>query len=123
METGSKQIRRGEVWLVDLEPVRGSESDKTRPVVVVCNDASNQAIQVVGRGVVTVVPLTSNTQRVLSFQVLVEPDESGLPVVSKAQPEQIRAVAVERFVRRAGRLSPRLSWELDQAIALHLDLV
>lgn len=121
-QTASGPIRRGEIWLVDLEPVRGSEADKTRPVVVVSNDASNAAVEITGRGVVTVVPVTSNVGRVFSFQVLLEPADSGLTAASKAQPEQIRAVAVSRFVHRVGRLAPRAMWELDEAVALHLGL-
>jgi mRNA interferase MazF len=102
--------------------VRGSEADKTRPVVVVSNDASNAAVEITGRGVVTVVPVTSSVGRVFSFQVLLEPSDSGLEETSKAQPEQIRAVAVSRFVHRVGRLTPRAMWELDEAVALHLGL-
>lgn len=102
--------------------MRGSEADKTRPVVVVSNDASNAAVEITGRGVVTVVPVTSTVGRVFSFQVLLEPADSGLDEASKAQPEQIRAVAVSRFVHRLGRLAPRTMWELDEAVALHLGL-
>ena len=57
-------IRRGSIHLVDLEPVRGSEANKVRPAVVVSNDGANAAADRLGRGVVTVVPLTSNVQRV-----------------------------------------------------------
>lgn len=91
-------------------------------MVVVSNDASNAAVEITQRGVVTVVPVTSNVERVFSFQVLLEPAESGLDAPSKAQPEQIRAVAPSRFVRRLGRLTPAASWELDEAMALHLGL-
>lgn len=100
-------MRRGEIWLVDLEPIRDSEADKTRPVVIVSNNGRNRASEKSGRGVLTVVPLTSNTSRVFPFQVLVEAgQESGLAVRSKAQAEQVRAVDVQRFVTRRGRLDP-----------------
>lgn len=116
-------MRRGEIWLVDLNPARGSEADKTRPVVIVSNDARNRASQKSGRGVISVVPLTSNTMRVLPFQVLVRPDaENGLVVASKAQAEQIRSVDVDRFVARRGRLDQSTLARLDQALILHLDL-
>lgn len=57
-------MRRGEVRLVDLDPVRGSEANKQRPAVVVSNDRANAVAQRLERGVVTVVPLTSNTARI-----------------------------------------------------------
>lgn len=70
----------------------------------------------------TVVPLTSNVTRVLAFQVLVEPTASGLARASKAQAEQVRAVAVERIGPRIGRLTPELVEALDRALRLHLQL-
>lgn len=115
-------MRRGEIRIADLEPVRGSEADKTRPVVVVSNDAANRRAETLGRGVVTVVPLTSNVSRVLPFQVLVSPADSGLTRSSKVQAEQVRSVAVERLGTRVGRLTPALVDALDRALRLHLQL-
>ena len=63
-------MRRGEVRFVDFEPIRGAEANKTRPAVIVSNDGANATADRLGRGVVTVVPLTSNTERVYAFQVL-----------------------------------------------------
>ena len=117
-------MRRGEIWLVDLEPIRGSEANKTRPVVIVSNNGRNRAAEKSGRGVITVVPLTSNITRVFPFQVLVAAgEESGLAVPSKAQAEQVRAVEVQRFVSRHGRLDSATLDKLDQALMLHLDLI
>ena len=59
---------RGEVRFVDLEPVRGAESDKRRPAVIVSNDAANETAARLGRGVLTVVPITSNVERVYPFR-------------------------------------------------------
>ena len=57
-------MRRGDVRLTDLEPVRGSEADKRRPAVIVSNDRANETADRLGRGVVTVVPVTGNIARV-----------------------------------------------------------
>ena len=51
-------MRRGEIREVDLDPVRGSEANKRRPAVIVSNDAANVTDEQLGRGVVTVVPVT-----------------------------------------------------------------
>jgi mRNA interferase MazF len=72
--------------------------------------------------VVTVVPVTSNTTRVFPFQVLLQPEESGLQVASKAQAEQVRAVSVHRVGHALGRLSFSALAALDDALRLHLDL-
>ena len=115
-------MRRGEVRLVDLEPVRGSEANKRRPAVLVSNDQANAIAGRLGRGVVTVVPLTSNVDRVFPFQALLPASVSGLRIDSKAQAEQIRSVAVERVGPVLGRLSPELMHDVDEALRLHLQL-
>lgn len=115
-------MRRGEIRLVDLEPVRGAEADKRRPAVVVSNDGANTAAERLGRGVVTVVPVTSNTARVHPFQVFLDARGTGLDRDSKAQAEQVRSVAVERIGRRVGVLDPEQLAALDEALRLHLAL-
>jgi mRNA interferase MazF len=115
-------MRRGEVYLVDFEPIRGSEANKTRPAVIVSNDAANRAAERSGRGVVTVVPITSNTDQIFPFQVLLDAAECGLNKDSKAQAEQIRAVAATRLGRRLGALQPVTLRRLDDALRTHLAL-
>jgi mRNA interferase MazF len=113
---------RGEIWQVDFTPVRGSEAGKSRPAVVVSNDRANATASRLGRGVVTVVPVTSNVARIYPFQVLLPAATTGLAVDSKAQAEQIRSIATERLSRRVGRLPPHELAQLDQALRLHLEL-
>lgn len=115
-------MRRGEIRLVDLEPVRGSEADKRQPAILVSNDRANATADRLGRGVVTVVPVTSAADRVLSFQVLLPAGSCGLPRESKAQAEQVRSVAVERIGPALGALPRPLLDQLDAALRLHLAL-
>lgn len=115
-------MRRGDVVWVDLDPTRGSEASKRRPAAVVSNDGANRTAQAIGRGVVTVVPISSQTTRVYPFQVLLPARSCGLSHASKAQAEQIRSVAVERVGEVAGRLPNDLLGELDRAIRLHFAL-
>ncbi|MFY1697282.1 MULTISPECIES: type II toxin-antitoxin system PemK/MazF family toxin [unclassified Solwaraspora] len=116
-------MKRGDVVLVDLNPIIGAEAAKRRPSVVVSNDAANRSAVSRGRGVITVAPVTSNTSRVYPFQILLPPDPgTGLTVASKCQAEQIRSIDVARVHRRLGALSPEQLRDLDAAIRLHLDL-
>lgn len=115
-------MRRGEIWLVDLEPVRGSEANKIRPVIIVMNDRGVRRAAELRRGVVTVIPTTSNVRRVLNFQVALPAGAGGLRDQSKAQAEQIVSCDFSRFLRRLGELPAELMWEIDEAIALHLGL-
>lgn len=115
-------MRRGEIWLADLEPVRGSEASKTRPVVVVSNEGANLSATRLGRGVVTVVPITTNTTRIYPFQVALPANASGLDRDSKAQAEQVRSVDVQRMKRVVARVPSELMPALDDALRLHLQL-
>jgi mRNA interferase MazF len=115
-------MRRGEIRLVNLDPVIGSEAARTRPAVIVSNDGANTSAARLGRGVVTVVPVTSNIARVHPFQVLLPASETGLAQVSKAQAEQVRSVAVQRIGSIVGSVPFDLMEELAEALRLHLAL-
>lgn len=113
---------RGEILLVDLDPVRGNEANKRRPAVLVSNDRANTIAQRLGRGVVTVVPVTSNVERIFPFQVLLPADKTGLRVNAKAQAEQVRSVAVERVGPAVGRVPAPFMTAVDEALRLHLQV-
>jgi mRNA interferase MazF len=115
-------IRRGEIREVDLEPARGSEANKRRPAIIVSNDAANATAARLGRGVVTVVPVTSNVNRVFPFQALLPAAATGLPRDSKAHAEQVRSVAVKRIGERIGVVPQLLMEQIDEALRLHLSL-
>jgi mRNA interferase MazF len=113
---------RGEIRLIDLEPTRGSEANKRRPAVIVSNDRANATAVRLGRGIVTVVPVTSSVARVYPFQTLLPADATGLRITSKAQAEQVRSVSIERVGSVLGRVPPDLMLELEDALCLHLQL-
>jgi len=115
-------MRRGELRWVDLDPVRGNESDKRRPAVIVSNDGANTTASRLGRGVVTVIPVTSNTERVYPFQVLLDAAATGLVRDSKAQAEQVRSVSVERVGDLIASLDADIVRAIDDALRLHLEL-
>jgi mRNA interferase MazF len=114
-------LRRGQIVLASLDPAFGAEAVKTRPVVVVSNNTANAAA-LRTKGVVTVVPLTSNTARVFPFQVLLPVGQTGLPQDGKAQAEQVRALSVGRIAGIVGWVSAELLGEIDDALRLHLAL-
>lgn len=115
---------RGQVRLVDLDPAGSSGASKRRGAVVVSNDRADLTATRLGRGVVTVVPVTSTVTRVFPIQTLLPAGDTGLRVDSKAQAEQVRSVDVQRVGPRVARLPlplPLIS-ELDDALRLHLQL-
>lgn len=89
-------IRRGEVFLVDLNPTRGSEIQKTRPCLVVSPDELNEHLRAV-----IIAPLTTGGQA-YPFRVSCRFGGRAGRVVL----DQVRTVDRERLVRRLGQLSP-----------------
>ena len=115
-------MKRGEIRMTDFEPARGSEANKRRPAVIVSNNGANRGALIRGRGVVTVVPLTSNIATVHSFQVLLTASDCGIDRDSKVQIEQIRAVDVNWVGRLVGAVPVMLMGQIDEALRLQLDL-
>lgn len=110
------------MWLADLDPVIGSESNKTRPCILVSNDHANSRAASLARGTVTVVPVTSTLDPALTFHVLLPSEATGLDRDSKAQAEHVRSIDVRRLVHPVGHLPIPLIHAVDAALRLHLDL-
>ena len=108
-------MQRGDVFLVNLDPVVGSEVGKTRPAIVLQNEMANRTSPTV-----TVIPLSTKVERVFPFQVLIPAGEGGLPRESKALCEQIRTLSTRRLLDRLGTLSPERMDEIRSALDRHL---
>jgi mRNA interferase MazF len=115
-------MRRGEIFLVNLDPAKSGEANKQRPAVVVSNDGANTSAERSGQGIITVVPVTSNITRVYPFQVLLPAELTGLLADSKAQAEQVRSISINRLGAVIGEVPHDLMEELDEALRLHLAL-
>jgi len=105
--------RRGEIWWVRLDPVKGSEISKTRPCLVLSSDILNER-----RRTVVVIPLSTSPQA--SPPVLVPVVCSGREVVAVI--DQIRAVAKERLDRQIGILSRPHLEAVEQALREILEI-
>ena len=106
-------MKRGEVWWVEFDPAIGSEIRKTRPAVIVSNDAANRNL-----AHLAVVPLTSNTGRQYPGEALVTVGGQS----SKAMADQIMAADKVRLKSRLAALNKADMQAVEDAIRLHLAL-
>jgi mRNA interferase MazF len=112
-------MKRGDIYYANLSQVMGSEMGKRRPVLIVSNDISNSAATTV-----TILPLTSNVIRVYPFEVLLNPEVSGLTKPSKVQAQQVRTISKQRITSEVlGSLNEEMMVLIDAALKLHLGLV
>ena len=102
-------MKRGEVWWVDFEPAAGSEIQKTRPAVIVSNDASNRVITV---------PCTSNTKRLYPSNALIMVNGQ----LNKVMADQIMAADKSRLKRYLGTLNASDIVKIEAVLRLHLNI-
>lgn len=106
-------MKRGEIWWVEFDPAVGSEIRKTRPAVIVSNNAANRNL-----ARVVVVPLTSSTGRLYPGEALVTVDEKP----GKAMADQIMAADKRRLKSPLGALTKADVLAVEDAIRVHLGM-
>jgi len=110
-------MRRGEVWLINLDPTIGAEIRKSRPAVILSSDIMGALPLRV------IIPLTDWKERYASapWMLKIDPDKyNGLSNTSSADCFQIRSVSETRFVRKLGELPGRMLDQLIERVTLVL---
>jgi mRNA interferase MazF len=112
------KIRQHELWLADLNPQRGTEPGKVRPVVVVQTDLLNQI-----HPSTIICPLTTNVQSGSGILRLhLKKGESGVTADCDIMIDQLRAVDNNRFIKKIGQLHPQIVSHLTENLKTVLDL-
>ena len=106
-------MKRGEVWWVSFDPSLGGEISKTRPAVIISNDASNNALNRL-----QVIPFTSNTAKIYPCEAMVTIKGK----TSKACADQIATVSKKRFKEKIGLVSEKDMEAIELAIQIQLGL-
>ncbi len=112
-----KQPLCGEVWLVDLNPVRGHEQAGKRPALVISVDLFNCG----PAELVVILPITTKNKGI-PFHVEITPPEGGLNEKSLIKCEDIRSVAKERLSSLLGTVSQATMAEIQDRVRILLNL-
>ena len=110
-------IKRSYIYFARLDPSEGSEINKTRPVLVISNNINNQH-----SNTVTIIPITSNTKVIRSFEVFIPEGEGNLPKDSKLKCDQIRTIDNSRILNEVGSISIEYMLKAEVALRKHLEL-
>lgn len=111
------RILKGEIYLADLNPTVGSEISKARPVLIVSNDINNNHA-----ATVTIVPVTSSTEKIYPFEVFLPAGEGNLTSDQKAKANQIRTIDKLRLRKLFGKINQEKLRKTEQAILIHLGI-
>ena len=113
-----KNIKRGEIYLADLEPITGSEQGGIRPVLIIQNNKGNK-----NSGTTIAAPIT--TKRIpnrLPVHVYTFAGSSGLPQNSSIMLEQIRVLDKSRLTDYIGWVNDFIMDEVDRALKISVGL-
>ena len=112
-------IKRGEIWLAELNPIRGSEQAGTRPVLILQNNSINRFTSTF-----LAIPLTTNLRRAsLPTCVLLPEGEGGLAKDSVALCHQLRVLDKSRLMRRVGSVSESMLTAINHCVLFTIGIV
>lgn len=112
----NKYPKRGEIWLVNWNPARGSEQAGQSPALIIQNDIGNKNAST------TIIAAISTSVKLYPMNVKIEPHESGLHHVSIVKTSQILTISKIRLKKKLGQLNEEKMKAVNQAIKLSLDL-
>ena len=110
-------MKKGDIFWANLNPSIGSEISKTRPVVIVSNDINNEYADTI-----TILPLTTSTNKIYPFEVFLKAGEGNIQSDSKVKTNQIRTIDKSRLIEKIGKISKGKMQEIEMAILIHLDI-
>ena len=111
-------IKRGEIFLANLEPIKGSEQGGIRPVLVIQNDISNKYSPVTIIAAVT----SKIFEKEYPTNIFISKKESGLEKDSTIMLNQLRTIDNTRLIKKVGSLDNFTMNKVSKAIKISLDL-
>ena len=113
------EVKRGEIWLVNLDPTIGHEIKKSRPALIIQNDIGNKY-----SSITIIAPITSqNLEKIYPVEVLLLKNNSGLDKNSKILFNQIRAIDKRRLVKKLGKVNQEITEKVNDSLKISLGLI
>ena len=113
------EVKRGDIWLVSLDPTIGHEIRKSRPAVIIQNDLGNKYSPIT-----IIAPITSqNIEKAYPIEVILDKKGSGLEKTSKVLLNQIRAIDKRRLIKKLGKVDYETMAKVDASIKISLGLM
>ncbi len=112
-------MKQNEIWLINLDPAKGAEIKKTRPAIIVNDNALGKLPLKI------IVPVTDwkDNYAIAPWMVKIMPDEeNGLSKSSSADCFQVRSVSSERFIKRIGTIDPSTAEKIKFSLSKVLSI-
>jgi mRNA interferase MazF len=113
----ARLIKRGQLWVANLDPGYGVEIRKKRPVLIISNDFFNQQLRTV-----IVIPISTQVLPLGPEKIMIEKNGNGLEENSAVLAVDIRAIDKIRLVKKVGKISKQKLLEVEEVINLVLGM-
>ena len=110
--------RRGEIWIIELDPARGHEMQKTRYCLIIQSDVLNKKLPTY-----IIAPVTSKVRpEWFPIGITIKKNEGGLSKESQIMLNQIKACDITRFKRKIGKISENTMIQINESLEFVLGL-
>lgn len=114
----AKVIKRGELWLVDLEPASHRELHKKRPALIISDNSIQETTPYV-----IIIPTSSQVPKTIGVEMVLVGEKEGLDKPSVLLPLFIRSIDQERLVGKIGKVSDEILAQIEDAIKIVLGIM
>jgi mRNA interferase MazF len=111
------EIQRGEIWLIDLNPIKGREQAGVRPALIISVDPFNNSMA----ELVIALPITTKSKGI-PLHIKIMPPEGNIKEVSYIKCEDIRSISKERLIQCWGKVTEETLFEVEKILSLLLGL-
>ncbi len=111
-------MKRGDIWIINLEPGFGQEIHKKRPALIVSNDVVHT-----NTNHLITIPISSQVPQTIGIEMISIGKQEGLDKESVLLPLFIRSIDQNRLIKKIGKLSKEKMQVVEKALKLILNMI